>query len=85
MLQVYPLRYRHSTNRYGACDVSNQLYDSSEQAGRASILMGTMGITEGAIPFAAGDPIRVILDYDWHCHNAAAALIGVESYAAWGA
>ncbi len=51
--------------------INKKLYDSSEQeAGRASILMGTMGITEGAIPFAAG--------------AVTAAVIGVESYAAWG-
>lgn len=30
------------------------------EAGKAAILMGCMGITEGAIPFAANDPIRVI-------------------------
>lgn len=30
------------------------------EAGKASILMGLIGITEGAIPFAAADPIRVI-------------------------
>ncbi|WP_261810645.1 PTS fructose transporter subunit EIIC [Levilactobacillus humaensis] len=29
-------------------------------AGIAALLMGTMGITEGAIPFATADPLRVI-------------------------
>ena len=35
---------------------------SSEErnSGKAAILMGCMGITEGAIPFAAADPMRVI-------------------------
>jgi len=30
------------------------------EAGSAAIAMGLIGITEGAIPFAAADPIRVI-------------------------
>lgn len=36
-------------------------YSTEErEAGKAGILMGMIGITEGAIPFAAADPIRVI-------------------------
>jgi PTS system fructose-specific IIC component len=36
-------------------------YTKTEQeAGKSAIAMGLIGITEGAIPFAAGDPIRVI-------------------------
>ncbi|WP_461205630.1 PTS fructose transporter subunit IIC [Clostridium sp. DL1XJH146] len=36
-------------------------YSPSElEAGKGSFLMGFIGITEGAIPFAAADPIRVI-------------------------
>lgn len=31
-----------------------------KDAGKAALLMGCIGITEGAIPFAAGDPLRVI-------------------------
>ncbi len=34
--------------------------DTEREAGVASLAMGMIGITEGAIPFAAGDPIRVI-------------------------
>lgn len=30
------------------------------EAGKAGLIMGLIGITEGAIPFAAADPIRVI-------------------------
>lgn len=30
-----------------------------QEAGKSAIVMGLIGITEGAIPFAAGDPIRV--------------------------
>lgn len=33
---------------------------SQREAGKASITMGFFGITEGAIPFAAQDPLRVI-------------------------
>ncbi|PTX59662.1 PTS system fructose-specific IIC component [Melghirimyces profundicolus] len=36
-------------------------YQPEEQeAGKAALAMGFVGITEGAIPFAAGDPLRVI-------------------------
>ncbi|MFL1780926.1 PTS system fructose/mannose transporter EIIBCA component [Candidatus Hepatincolaceae symbiont of Richtersius coronifer] len=36
-------------------------YSSEERiAGKAAVFMGLIGITEGAIPFAATDPIRVI-------------------------
>jgi PTS system fructose-specific IIC component len=34
--------------------------DEQREAGLASLGMGMIGITEGAIPFAAGDPLRVI-------------------------
>jgi len=34
--------------------------EEEREAGLASLTMGMMGITEGAIPFAAADPLRVI-------------------------
>src|SRR5690606_2389254 len=34
--------------------------DEERDAGLASLTMGAVGITEGAIPFAAADPLRVI-------------------------
>ncbi|EMX4960019.1 PTS fructose-like transporter subunit EIIC [Raoultella planticola] len=34
--------------------------DVEREAGKPAVIMGLMGITEGAIPFAAADPIRVI-------------------------
>jgi fructose-specific phosphotransferase system IIC component len=34
--------------------------DEDREAGLAALAMGAIGITEGAIPFAAGDPLRVI-------------------------
>jgi fructose-specific phosphotransferase system IIC component len=38
-----------------------QLWSEEErEAGIAAIAMGLMGLTEGAIPFAAADPVRVI-------------------------
>ncbi len=67
--------------------MNKKLYDDSEQeAGRASILMGTMGITEGAIPFAAADPLRVLpsIMIGTAAGAVTAAVAGVESYAAWG-
>lgn len=41
--------------------IRKQLWSTEEQeAGLAAIAMGLTGLTEGAIPFAAADPIRVI-------------------------
>lgn len=41
--------------------LQTRLWSSEErEAGLAGIAMGLIGITEGAIPFAAADPIRVI-------------------------
>lgn len=44
-----------------ATAIRSQLFTSSErQAGQSAWLMGASFITEGAIPFAAADPVRVI-------------------------
>jgi PTS system fructose-specific IIC component len=41
--------------------LQKQLWSTEErEAGLAGIAMGLIGITEGAIPFAAADPIRVV-------------------------
>jgi fructose PTS system EIIBC or EIIC component len=41
--------------------IRKQLWSEEErEAGIAAIAMGLMGLTEGAIPFAAADPVRVI-------------------------
>ena len=41
--------------------IRRKLWSGDEhEAGLASLAMGMIGITEGAIPFAAGDPLRVI-------------------------
>lgn len=67
--------------------LSPKKYSNEEkQAGKAALLMGCVGITEGAIPFAANDPIRVIPSI---CVGAAvgnilAFLLGVLNHAPWG-
>lgn len=55
-------------------------------SGKAAILMGCMGITEGAIPFAATDPLRVIPAYVIGSAAAcmSAFLFGCENPVPWG-
>ncbi len=45
-----------------------------------------MGVTEGAIPFAAADPLRVIpsIMLGSVCGAVTAALMGAQCYAGWG-
>jgi fructose-specific phosphotransferase system IIC component len=44
-----------------ATQIKRRLWTEEErEAGLAALAMGTIGITEGAIPFAASDPLRVI-------------------------
>jgi fructose-specific phosphotransferase system IIC component len=62
-------------------------YTSEERAaGKAGILMGLMGITEGAIPFAAADPLRVIpsIMVGSTCASVLAMLFGAKNPAPWG-
>lgn len=62
-------------------------YSSEErEAGKASLLMGFIGITEGAIPFAAADPIKVIpsIMVGAAAGCTSAAIFGVTNMAAWG-
>ncbi len=67
--------------------LSPKKYTTDEkEAGKAAILMGFVGITEGAIPFAAGDPLRVIPSI---CIGSAvgtisAFLLGAINHAPWG-
>lgn len=60
--------------------------EEEREAGVAAILMGCIGITEGAIPFAAGDPIRVIpsIMVGSAVGSAISALFGVKCMVAWG-
>ena len=61
---------------------------SSEErnSGKAAILMGCMGITEGAIPFATTDPLRVIPAYVVGSAVACMTgfLLGCENPVPWG-
>jgi fructose-specific PTS system IIC-like component len=61
---------------------------SSEEreAGKAALVMGCVGVTEGAIPFAASDPLRVIpsIMLGSVCGTVTAALLGAQCYAGWG-
>lgn len=62
-------------------------YSSEEkQAGKGALLMGCVGITEGAIPFAANDPLRVIpaIIAGSVVGNISAFLLGVLNHAPWG-
>lgn len=55
-------------------------------SGKAGILMGCVGITEGAIPFATADPVRVIpsLVAGSVVGNIIAFLFGCLNHAPWG-
>ena len=67
--------------------LSPKKYNTEEkEAGKAAILMGCVGITEGAIPFAANDPLRVIpsLIVGAMVGNVIAFLTGVLNHAPWG-
>lgn len=56
------------------------------EAGKAGILMGLIGITEGAIPFAAADPFRVIpsIMVGSAVGSVTAMLLGAGNPAPWG-
>ena len=57
-----------------------------KEAGKAAGIMGCIGITEGAIPFAANDPARVIpaIVAGGAVGNIIAFLAGVLNHAPWG-
>lgn len=67
--------------------LSPKKYTSEErEAGKAGIFMGLIGITEGAIPFAASDPLRVIPSIIAGSATGAVTslLIGAGNPAPWG-
>lgn len=67
--------------------IGRKYYTTEErEAGKAAIIMGCVGITEGAIPFAAADPLRVIpsIMLGTACSAVTVALLGVKCYAGWG-
>ncbi|GBU12396.1 enzyme IIC component of PTS [Enterobacterales bacterium] len=67
--------------------IGRRYYSEDEQeAGKAALLMGCVGVSEGAIPFAASDPLRVIpsIMIGSACAAVTAALVGAQCYAGWG-
>lgn len=56
------------------------------EAGKAAAIMGMIGITEGAIPFAAADPIRVIpaIVVGGMVGNIVGFMMNVINHAPWG-
>ncbi|OCN06359.1 PTS fructose transporter subunit IIC [Erysipelotrichaceae bacterium MTC7] len=67
--------------------LSPKKYNTEErEAGKAAILMGCVGITEGAIPFAANDPVRVIpsIMVGAVVGNIIPFMMGVLNHAPWG-
>ena len=62
-------------------------YDKGEkEAGKAAIFMGLVGISEGAIPFAANDPLRVLpsIVAGGIVGNIIGSLMNVINHAPWG-
>ncbi|RRD39874.1 PTS fructose transporter subunit EIIC [Leptotrichia sp. OH3620_COT-345] len=59
---------------------------AERESGKAALVMGCIGITEGAIPFAAGDPIRVIpsIMIGGAAASVMSLLLGATNQAAWG-
>ena len=67
--------------------IGRKNFSSEErEAGKAALVMGCVGVTEGAIPFAAADPLRVIpsIMVGSACGTVTAALFGAQCYAGWG-
>ena len=60
--------------------------DEEKETGKAAILMGLVGVTEGAIPFAAANPLRVIpaLMAGAACGSVTAGLLGAKLSSSWG-
>lgn len=72
----------------GLATLINRKNFSAEEreAGKAALVMGCVGVTEGAIPFAAADPLRVIpsIMLGSVCGAITAAVLGAQCYAGWG-
>lgn len=56
------------------------------EAGKAALVMGCIGISEGAIPFAAADPIRIIpsIMVGGAAGSITSLLLGATNHAPWG-
>jgi len=59
---------------------------AEQESGKAALIMGCIGITEGAIPFAAADPIKVLpsIMIGGAAASVTSLLLGPTSQAAWG-
>lgn len=57
-----------------------------QEAGKAAVIMGSIGISEGAIPFAANDPLRVLpaIVVGGIVGNVIGFMANVLSHAPWG-
>ncbi|WP_040976179.1 PTS fructose transporter subunit EIIC [Necropsobacter massiliensis] len=67
--------------------LAKNLFTADErEAGKAAIIMGCVGISEGAIPFAASDPLRIIPStmLGAVAGGVVSVLLGAECYAGWG-
>lgn len=67
--------------------IAKKKFDQEEiEAGKAALIMGCIGITEGAIPFAASDPLRVIPSIMVGSASAGVTsiLLGATGHAPWG-
>ena len=59
---------------------------AEQESGKAALIMGCIGITEGAIPFAAADPLKVIpsIMIGGAAASVTSLMLGSTSQAAWG-
>ena len=59
---------------------------AEQESGKAALIMGCIGITEGAIPFAASDPIKVLpsIIIGGAAASVTSLLLGATNLAAWG-
>lgn len=67
--------------------IAPKKYSTEErEAGKAALIMGCIGITEGAIPFAAADPIKVIpsIMIGGAAGSITSLLLGAANHAPWG-
>lgn len=64
----------------------NKFTVDEKESGKAALIMGSVGITEGAIPFAAADPIRVIpsIMVGGAAASVTSLLLNATNNAAWG-
>lgn len=67
--------------------INKKKYTQEErEAGKAALIMGCIGITEGAIPFAAADPLKVIpsIMIGGAAGSITSLLLGATNSAPWG-